>query len=482
MGVFYKTVGLYRRRAGVVLLVASLFVIPAWAQPELPAETEAASEQEAAPLEALNGELTLRDALAVAVENHPRLKEAVALIQAGEFGVTISTAPRYPRFSASMSASQSGSTGQPGGLDVIRTGLNRSYGYGISLSQQLLDFGRTHHAIKASELQLGVTRLNYLQIRQSVLDNVVQAYFNLLRQQQAIEIGEENVRNAEVVLDRANGFLEAGTGAKIAVIQAEADLANAKFGVVQAQGGYGRAQAALAQAMGLNSVDRLKPVDTSLELPEWGIDTVRRYAQTTRPDVAVSSLQVALAQTRIRLAKAEYYPTVSASAGYSWGDQTFPPQNTSYNVGLFLSVPLINEPALSGAVGQAKANYEASVERFRNSELTATQEAVTAYFSLQEARGREAAATEALKAAQENYRLASERYKVGVGNSLEVSQAQRQLVEARTQELQARFDVQNAISTLLRTTGQLDAQSLLPPELQLDPIFTIPQEAVPQAP
>src|SRR5690606_35003897 len=101
--------------------------------------------------------LTLEEALATAVANHPRLKEALALVEAGEFGVTISTAPRYPKFSASISTSQSGSTGQPGGLEVVRTGLNRSYGYGINLSQQLLDFGRTRHSIKASELQLGVT-------------------------------------------------------------------------------------------------------------------------------------------------------------------------------------------------------------------------------------------------------------------------------------------------------------------------------------
>lgn len=452
--------------AAILIWALTFTLVGAQDLPDLPARSSVVAR------------LTLEEALATAVANHPRLKEALALVEAGEFGVTISTAPRYPKFSASISTSQSGSTGQPGGLEVVRTGLNRSYGYGINLSQQLLDFGRTRHSIKASELQLGVTRLDYLLIRQSVLDNVVQAYFNLLRQQQAIEIGLENVRNAEVVLDRAQGFLEAGTGAKIAVIQAEADLANAKFGVVQARGAYGRESAALAQAMGLESLDGVEPVPTSLELPEWSIDAVRRYAQTMRPDVAASSLQVALAQTRIKLAKAEYYPSISASAGYNWNDQAFPPQNTSYNVGVFLSVPLINEPFLSASVGQAEANYKAAVERFRTSELTATQEAATAYYSLQEALGREVAAAEALRAAQENYRLASERYKVGVGNSLEVSQAQRQLVEARTLELQARFDVQNAISTLLRATGQLDAQSLLPPELQLNPVFEVPVEAV----
>ena len=67
-----------------------------------------------------------------------------------------------------------------------------------------------------------------------------------------------------------------------------------------------------------------------------------------------------------------------------------------------------------------------------------------------------------------------------MGNSLELSQAQQQLIEARTQELQARFDVQNAVATLLRATGQIDTRALLPEEYVVDPIFEIPEKARPE--
>lgn len=445
----------------------------AWAQPvEVPVDFEV----EPPPKQVL----TLKEALAQAVLQHPTLQQSLAQIEADEFGVTLSTAPRYPQFSFNASAAQTGTTGQPGGLDVVRTGLQRSYGYGITLSQQLLDFGRTHHSIKLAELQLSATRLDYLRTRQTVLDNVVQAYFNLLRQEQAITVGEENVRNAQVVLDRAQGFLEAGTGAKIGVIQAEADLANAEFVLVQAKGAYGRARAALAQAMGLDFLANVAPAPTTLDYPDWDPDTVRKYARTMRPDVMAASIQVAQADRRVSLAKAEYYPTISANARYNWNDNVFPPNNTAYNVGLSLSVPIIIKPALSSAVGRAKANYRSALAGFRTTELQAIQEATTSLYSLKEAKGRLDAASEALKAATENFRLASERYKVGVGNALEVSQAQQQLVQARTQELQARFDVQNAISTLLRTTGQLDTESLLPPELRIDPAFEMPEKVIPK--
>jgi len=453
------------------MLLVLLWVLtgPLWAQEEAVEPATAGTEQV----------LSLQEALAQAVQNHPRLQQALATVEAQEFGVIASTAPRYPRFMLNTSAGQSGFEGQPGGQDVVRTGLQRSYGYGISLSQQIFDFGRTRHSIKLSELQLGSTRLDYLQIRQAVLDAVVQAYFNLLQQDQAVTVNLENVRNAQVVLQQAQGFLEAGTGAKIAVIQAEADLANARFGLIQAQGAHGRARAALAQAMGLDHLQDIRPEETSLEVPDWQPDTVRQLARTARPDVAAASLSVAQAETRVRLAKAEYFPSISANAGYNWSDSVFPPNNTSYNVGISLSVPLINEPLLSSAVGEAKANVKAAMAGFREVEIQAVQEALSAYYTLQESLEQANSASEALRFASENFRLATERYQVGVGSPLEVSQAQRQLVEARTQEVQARFGVQNAVSALLLATGQLDAYSLLPPELVIDPIFEIPEKITP---
>jgi outer membrane protein len=425
--------------------------------------------------------LTLSQALEQALRNHPSLVRSLALVEAQEFAVTASTAPRYPRFSFNASASQSGTEGQPGGQDVVRTGLQKSYGYGISLSQQIFDFGRTHNSIKLSELQLSSTRLDYLQVRQTVLNSVVQAYFNLLQQDQAVTFGLDTVRNAQAVLEQAEGFLEAGTGAKIAVVQAEADLAGAKFTLVQARGAYARAQAQLAQAMGLDQLQNIQPEDTFLEVPEWQADTVRQLARTARPDVAAASLDVAQAETRVRLAKAEYYPTISANAGYNWNDQVFPPNNTAYNVGLSLSVPLINEPLLSSGVGQAKANEKAALASFRNVEIDAVQEALSAYYTLKESIGRAASASEALRFATENFRLASERYKVGVGSPLEVSQAQRQLVEAQTIDVQARFSVQTSVSALLLATGQLDSAALLPEDLVIDPIFELPERITPDS-
>lgn len=464
-----------RRTLRSLLLLWALFSLCQAGAQETPPEVPVGFEQEPLPTTVL----TLEDALRRALTNHPDLVQALANIEAQEFATIASTANRFPTFNFSSNAGQSGSTGQPGGASVIRTGIQRSYGLGISLNQRLFDFGRTHYQVKSSELQLAATRLTYLKTRQDVLNRVVQAYFELLRQAQAIEVNQDNVRNAERLLAQAQGFLEAGTGAKIGVIQAQRDLATARFGLVQARGALGRAVASLASALGEEELPYQRPQPIALTVPGWDVDQVRELARSTRPDLLSAGLQVARAETAIKSAKAEYYPNISASAGYNWNDNLFPPMNTSYNVGVSLSVPLINEPTLSSAVGQAEALLEASIASRKATELRVVQEATEALYTLREAIGRSESAGEALKFAEESYRLASERYKVGVGSPVEVSQAQQLLVQARSQELQARFDVQTAIGNLLTSTGQLDSAALLPADLQLDPIFDLPAQANP---
>jgi outer membrane protein len=127
-----------------------------------------------------------------------------------------------------------------------------------------------------------------------------------------------------------------------------------------------------------------------------------------------------------------------------------------------MSVPLINEPTLGAGVQSAEAARVQAEGRQELLALQVQQQATEAWLNLQESLSRLTAAQAALQSNEENYRLASERYNVGVGNSLEVSDAQRLLVQARSQEVQARFDVQLAIARLYRQAGSLTLETFLP--------------------
>jgi outer membrane protein TolC len=85
----------------------------------------------------------------------------------------------------------------------------------------------------------------------------------------------------------------------------------------------------------------------------------------------------------------------------------------------------------------------------------------SAWYDLNEAKASYVSAKSALTANEENYRLAAERYAVGVGTSLDVSAAQQTLTTARSQEVEARYGIQIDIAKLYRQVGVLNLELLL---------------------
>ena len=297
---------------------------------------------------------------------------------------------------------------------------------------------------------------------QTLLLRVAESYFLVLRTHQDVEINKENVRNAEVQVGRAKGFYEAGTRAKIEVTRAESDLATAQVGLIAAQNSEQKAVTAFLTSLGTPDAGPVGLLEARLLAPSWTRSEAVKRAADTRPDLQAAFARVEAAAARVRNAQAQYYPSLSASYSYAWSEAYFPPSPYNWNVGMSLNIPLFNEPALGAGVQSAEAQR---VQAEGNQELLALQvqqQATEAWLNLQESRSRAEAAQVALRSNEENYRLASERYNVGVGSSLEVSDAQRLLIQARSQEVQARFDVQLSIARLYRQVGNLTLETLLP--------------------
>lgn len=404
--------------------------------------------------------LTLGEAAVQALQRHPDLQAAEGQVRAQEFSVMSSRAPYYPTVNGGVSFNRNDASGQGGLQNVIRTGVQDTYAISLSARQQLLDFGRTHHKVKAAEGQLLASIAEREDAAQTLLLTVVESYFSALREAQSVEISQADLANAERQLEQARGFLEAGTRAKIEVTRAQADVANARVRLIQAENAKKKALVALAAAMGRPNTVQEDLLFTSLPSPGWDIGEATSQALKLRPDLLAQEARLGAAESTLDAAKAEYRPVIASSASYIWNDSTFPPAQTRWSVGLNLEVPIFNEPLLGSQVGQAKANVDVASARRDSIELTVRREVSEAVLNLEEAQQRFTATDAGLQSAEENFRLASERYRVGVGNSIEVSEAQRLLVQARAQLLQARFDVELARGRLYRLVGALTPELL----------------------
>ncbi|MBI3927566.1 MAG: TolC family protein [Armatimonadetes bacterium] len=402
------------------------------------------------------GVLTLVEAARQAVSRHPDLAAARGDLEAGEARAIGATAPYYPVVTASAGRDTSRSSSDTtGGLTVIRSGTNDLYSAGFQARQRLLDFGQTRSQVVTAEHRIRALQNELEDTLQQTIFEVVQAYFQVQREAAAIEINLDNVRNAEVQLQQALGFWEAGTRARIEVTRAEADVATARLGLIRAENAEKKARLVLGTAMGLAGSVQDRLAQESLAQPDWDAEEAYALARGRRPDLLAADAQVAAARSAVNEAAAQYRPTIDATGSYFWRDDVFPPEQFSWSVGVDLQVPVFNEPALGAAVGEAEANLAATAARRDALALDVNREVGGELLSLREAQESLQAAAVATRAAEESHFLASERYKVGVGSSIEVSEAQRVLVQARSQELQARFDLQIALARLYRSTGTL---------------------------
>ena len=407
--------------------------------------------------------LSLPEAALTALRHHPDLKIADAQIDQAQAQMRIASGPFYPtiRGSVGFSYSEAQNAGVSG-QSVVRTGGVRNYSTGINASQLITDFGKTQSSLDAAGANKDAAIWQRGDAVQTLLLRVAEGYFTVLRTHQDVEINRENVRNAQVQVGRAKGFYEAGTRARIEVTRAESDLATAQVGLIAAENSEQKAVTAFLTALGTPEAGPVGLLEAKLLAPTWSrADSVKKAAET-RPDLMAAFARVEAAAARVRNAAAQYYPSLSASYSSAWGEAYFPPQPYNWNVGMSLQIPIFNEPTLGAGVQSADAQR---VQAEGNQELLALQiqqQATEAWLNLQESRSRAEAALVALRSNEENYRLASERYNVGVGTSLEVSDAQRLLIQARSQEVQARFDVQLSIARLYRQAGSLTLETLLP--------------------
>ena len=434
----------------------------------------------ACPAPAVSAELlTLGRAALMAVKNHPDIKVSQAALENQMAQEYIATDGYYPTVTGTSAYSYSeAQSAAAGGQNVIHTGFTRQYRLGISLNQTLMDFGKTRTAVEVQNKQVQAARYNVEGKIADILLNMGTQYFTVLRAQQDVRIFQDNVRNLEAQLGRAQGFYKAGTKAKIEVTQAEANLAAGQITLVKAINAEKKARANLNTCMGNQKFLDYTLQEIIVSAPKITLERALELAGDQRPDILAQRLSVRSSEAQVANGEAQYWPTISASGSYSWSDARFLPSPYNWSFGVTMSVPIFNEPLLSGQIRAYQAQLKQSQAQLESVILAGREAVVEAYISLHEAEQRVQLSLPALASAQENFRLATERYQVGVGASLDVSDAERLLVQARSQELQARFDLQLAIVKLHHEVGDLTLDLML----GAYPPGNLPGETRPPAP
>jgi outer membrane protein TolC len=205
--------------------------------------------------------------------------------------------------------------------------------------------------------------------------------------------------------------------------------------------------------MGLTSSLTAELVDDLVyEKMDLDADRLLSQAYAVRPELSSLAAQQQAAAERVSALWKQYLPSLSGSAQYNWTGRDFP-LRPGWNLGLAFTLPLFDSVLTSAQIGEARAelrNLEAQIEGLQQ---RIALEVRQAYLNVRQAEESILASETALKQAQENLEIAEGRYSAGVGNIIELTDAQVLLTSARANYVQALASHKTSLAQLERAAG-----------------------------
>ncbi len=398
---------------------------------------------------------TLEECIEIALRQQPTLRAAAATVAAGRERVWQAAAAYLPQVSASYLASRrhasSSSLIGSGGAGKAKT--FPYYTTGATFSQVLFDFGQNLELIHAAQASVEALAADADTEHDVVVFNVQQAYFMLLASYRLRDVAEETVAQNQKHLDLAQGRYDVGLAPRIDITTAQVQLAQAELNQVTARNNVSLGRETLRNTLGLMGPLDFDIVD-SLEQPQTEVNDEEALdlAYANRPELRSLAAQERADIERIKAIEKDYLPKLTLNSNVTWTGSTYPLQE-SWNFGGLVTLSVFNGGLTTAQVGEAKANLEnlrATEDATRNN---VTLEVRQSLLNLGQAAESIVVADKGLQQSRENLSLAEGRYKTGVGNIIELTDAQVSLVTAEASRVQALVGYRTALATLERSTA-----------------------------
>lgn len=391
--------------------------------------------------------LTLDECIQTALNNHPDLAAAASRINSGQASVGQAASGTRPQVSVGSSYTRSDNS--------VQNNDSGSYNTNIQASQTLLDWGKNDLSIKGAKVELDAVTADYLATRDTVISNVRTAYYGLNLAIREHEIALTRYQNYERRLEWARSYYQVGKKAKIEVTKAEADFANSRLTLVKSDSSSEQYRSQLASAMGVPMLE-IAEIRDVLEPEDWNIllEESVKTALDNRPELLAQRKRVDYAKINLELQMKGKSPSISASAGYNlYG--TAPFDENGWSAGVSLSVPIFDGGLTRSKIEGARADMTTAEAQYASQSNSVILEVRRAWESLREAKQSLDASSQSERFAKETLDLALGRYKAGVGDSLEISDAVESYSTAQVSTATSLYNFQNAKLQLQKAMGGL---------------------------
>lgn len=411
------------------------------------------------------GAETLNDALALAYQTNPTIRAERARLKAVRESRAQAWAGALPQISASGSYQKTDSdtsfAPEFTGGEVVppqNEKLNTLAG-GITAEQPLFTGFRNHNAIKQAGARIRAGGAQLAATEQQVLYDVAAAYFNVQRNMAVFELNNRNVMVLGRQREMAQARFEVGELTRTDVAQAEARLAEARARLSQAQGELAIARSAYAELVGQLPGD-LQPVETLPELPE-SLETAQAIAAQYAPALISAREAAEVSRRQVNIARGAFAPSVSLTAGYQYAEEpsTIIRNSEEFSFGARASMPIFLGGLNFSRVREAKALHLSDRSLVEAAERNVDAQTISAWERLIAARAVAVSASASVEANRLALEGVRQEERVGTRTTLDVLNAEQEMLNAEVSLVSAQRDAQTAAYGLLAAIGMLTPEA-----------------------
>ena len=276
---------------------------------------------------------------------------------------------------------------------------------------------------------------------------ITQSYLSILLAKENLKYITDLVTTSQSRLKQGQQLYDAGSTAKISVLQLQAQLASDEYLKIQTENTIRQNVLALKQILQLPtsiSFDIETPNNLEVIVLATSLETVQNNANKNFPEIKIGELNTEISNLNITKAKASFLPTLTANVWIGTGynailnNSTYISSNyitqTDNNfyqqIGVTLSIPILTNQINKTNLEKSRISFKQSDFNLRNTKLILSQQVELAYLNATNAQEAYQSANQQLISVTESYRILNEEFKLGGINAFDLLQQKNQYLQA----------------------------------------------------
>lgn len=311
----------------------------------------------------------------------------------------------------------------------------------LTLSLPLYSGGKNEGNIAIAKTDVDIADLDLLKTLQDVKLNTLTAYYDVINYRETVAVDQETVDNYVKHLENVKAQYSAGNVAKSDVLRSDVELVDAQQTLMKAKKSYEVAVNTLKKQIRWQRADTPEFVSEFQHVPlPLSMDECVAYAKDHHPSLKKYVLNIKEAELNVGVASADKKPSVSLTAATSWGSNVLPTGDNQAYIGVTTSWNLFDSNVTDAKIKKYKSKVDSARLELSSQEDSVTLDVKEYYLGMKEAEKRMDTTQVSIRKAEEDYFIASEKYRIGEGILLDVIDAQLSLTTAKNNYIAAKYD------------------------------------------